>query len=160
MIVWNQWPRRSKPSLWSRTWKQFAQPVDSSSCGSHHGGAWERLIRIIKKTLYSVTKEQTMDDECLHTALCKVEAILNARPITSTSGDPKDPEPLTPNHLLLLKGKPILPPGLFNRQDCYSRRRWKQVQYLSDLFWKRWTRVSIALVQAGHDVRLSSVQYQ
>ena len=102
---------------------------------------------IIKKTLYSVTKEQTMDDECLHTALCEVEAILNARPITSTSGDPKDPEPLTPNHLLLLKGKPILPPGLFNRQDCYSRRRWKQVQYLSDLFWKRWTREYLSLMQ-------------
>ena len=64
------------------------------------------------KILYSITKEQTLNDECLQTALCEVEAVLNARPITVTSGDSKDPEPLTPNHLLLLKGKPILPPGL------------------------------------------------
>jgi len=37
-------------------------------------------------------------------------------------------EPLTPNHLLLLKSDPSFPPGLFKREDTYSRRRWKQVQ--------------------------------
>ena len=89
--------------------------------------------------LYTIRMGQTLDDECLQTALCEVEAVLNARPITVTSGDSKNPEPLTPNHLLLLKGKPMLPPGLFSKQDRYSRRKWKQVQYLSDLFWKRWT---------------------
>jgi transposase InsO family protein len=115
--------------------------------GSHHGGVWERLIRIIKKILYSITKEQTLNDECLQTALSEVEAVLNARPITVTSGDSKDPEPLTPNHLLLLKGKPILPTGLFSKQDSYYRRRWKQVQYHSDLFWKRWTQEYLPLMQ-------------
>ena len=115
--------------------------------GPHHGGAWERLIRIIKKILYSITKEQTLDDECLQTALCEVEAIMNDRPITTVSDDVKDPEPLTPNHLLLMKGMPILPPGLFEKHDIYSRRRWKQVQYLSDLFWKRWTREYLPLMQ-------------
>lgn len=115
--------------------------------GPHHGGAWERLIRTIKKILYSITKEQTLDDECLQTALCEVESILNARPITVSSGDSGDPEPLTPNHLLLLKGQPVLPPGLFSKQESYSRRRWKQFQYLSDLFWKRWAREYLPLLQ-------------
>jgi hypothetical protein len=32
-----------------------------------------------------------------------------------------------------------LPPGDFVRQDLYARRRWKQLQYLADIFWKRWT---------------------
>ena len=61
--------------------------------GPHHGGVWERLIRIIKKILYSITKEQTLDDESLQTALCEVEAIMNDRPITTVSDDAKDPEP-------------------------------------------------------------------
>ena len=115
--------------------------------GPHHGGVWERLIRTIKKILYSITKEQTLDDECLQTALCEVEAIMNDRPITTVSEDANDPEPLTPNHLLQMKGMPILPPGLFGKHDSYSRRRWKQVQYISDLFWKRWTREYLPLMQ-------------
>ncbi|KAJ8358212.1 hypothetical protein AAFF_G00022360 [Aldrovandia affinis] len=45
---------------------------------------------------------------------------------------------LAVKHLLLLKTKPSLPPGLFQRDDMYARRRWRQVQYISDLFWKRW----------------------
>ena len=72
--------------------------------------------------------------------LCEVEAIINFRPISKACNDPLDLEPLTPNHLLLLKGKATLPPGLFSLEDCYAKRRWRQVQYMADLFWKRWTR--------------------
>ena len=108
--------------------------------GAHFGGVWERLIRPVKRILYSVLKEQTLDDESLQTALCEVEAIMNDRPITTVSSDPNDLEPLTPNHLLHLKAKPIMPPGLFQKADLYSRRRWRQVQYLADLFWRRWIR--------------------
>ncbi|XP_030214395.1 uncharacterized protein LOC115545409 isoform X1 [Gadus morhua] len=28
---------------------------------------------------------------------------------------------------------------LFKKDDLYARRRWRQVQYIADLFWKRWT---------------------
>ena len=107
--------------------------------GSHHGGVWERLIRSIRKILNSILKIQTLDEEGLHTVFCEVEAILNSRPITKASTDPNDLEALTPNHLLLLKGQPSLPPGLFEKQDLYAVRRWKQIQYISNLFWKRWT---------------------
>ena len=33
--------------------------------GAHHGGVWERLIRLVKNILYSVLKEQTLDDDGL-----------------------------------------------------------------------------------------------
>ena len=50
-------------------------------------------------------------------------------------------EPLTPNHLLTLKSKVILPlPGIFQDADVYSLRRWRRVQYLSNQFWNRWKR--------------------
>lgn len=114
---------------------------------SHHGGVWERLIRMVRKVLFSVLQQQSLDDERLHTILCEVEAILNDRPITKVSDDVNGLEALTPNHILLLKGKPILAPGLFQESDLYIRRRWRQVQYLSDLFWKRWTREYLPLLQ-------------
>ncbi|KAK0152604.1 hypothetical protein N1851_005873 [Merluccius polli] len=115
--------------------------------GSHHGGVWERMIRLIRRVLSSVLRQQTLDDDGFHTMLCEVEAILNDRPITKLSDDPNDLEPLTPNHLLLLKGKPALPPGVFEPHDQYVKRRWRQIQYLADLFWKRWVREYLPLLQ-------------
>ena len=56
-------------------------------------------------------------------------------------------EPLTPNHFLLLKGNPNLPPGMFCKTDCYSKRRWRQVQYLAGIFWKRWVKEYLPLLQ-------------
>ncbi|KAL4008074.1 hypothetical protein ACER0C_001926 [Sarotherodon galilaeus] len=105
---------------------------------SHFGGVWERQIRSIRKVLSSVVEQQVLDEEGLHTLLCEVEAIINSRPISRVSTDPNDLEALTPNHLLLMKARTPLPPGVFSRSDLYSRRRWRQVQYLADLFWRRW----------------------
>lgn len=121
--------------------------------GAHHGGVWERLVQEVKKILFSVIKQQVLDDETLQTFFCEVEAILNDRPITPSSDDPNDLEALTPNHLLQLKAKPILPPGLFRKDDLYTRRRWKQVQYIADLFWSRWVKEYLPLLQERHKWR-------
>jgi len=114
---------------------------------SHHGGFWERLIRMARHVLCSVLKRQTLEDEGLQTVFCEVEAILNSRPITTVSGDPQDLEALTPNHILLLRTNPILPPGVFSRSDLYHRRRWRRVQYMAELFWKRWLLEYLPLLQ-------------
>lgn len=115
--------------------------------GAHHGGVWERLIQQVKRILFSVLRQQTLDDDILQTAMCEAEAILNDRPITPSSDDPNDIEALTPNHIIQLKGKPILPPGLFRKEDLYIRRRWRQAQYITDLFWKRWMREYLLMMQ-------------
>ncbi|KAK3729480.1 hypothetical protein QZH41_019941, partial [Actinostola sp. cb2023] len=114
--------------------------VFNPPAGSHHGGVWERCIRTVRKIMNAIVKEQTLDDEGLLTLMCEVEAIINGRPITKVSDDPNDWEALTPNHLLLLRAGPTLPPGVFDKDDCYSRRRWRQVQYQADVFWRRWLR--------------------
>ena len=101
-------------------------------------------------------KEQVLDDERLVTLFCEVEAIVNGRPITKVSDDPKDLEALTPNHLLLLRKGPECPPGVFASSDLYSRRKWRQVQYLADIFWKRWTKEYLPCLQERQ--RWSKVQ--
>ena len=115
--------------------------------GSHFGGIWERCIRTIRKILRSLLREQITDDESLPTLMCEVESILNSRPISAVSSDPCDLEALTPNHLLLLKSEAPLPPGLFQHKDLLSRRRWRQVQYLADVFWRRWCKEFLPLLQ-------------
>ena len=104
---------------------------------SHHDGVWERCIRTVRKVMRALLHEQTLDDESLHTLMCEIEAIINGRPITKVSDDPRDSEALTPNHLLLLRAGPLLPPGKFVKEDSYTRRRWRQVQYMADVFWRR-----------------------
>ena len=116
--------------------------------GSHHGGIWERCIRTVRKVFNAVLKEQALDDEGLSTLTCEVEAIVNSRPITKSSDDPSDCEALTPNHLLLLRSGPCLPPGSFSKEDSHSRRRWRQVQYLAEVFWRRWIREYLPQLQA------------
>ena len=113
---------------------------------SHMGGIWERQIRTVRKVLNVILKEQTLDDERLSTLFCEVESIINGRPLTVLSDDPKDESPLTPNHLLLLRGGPELPPGQFDQSDIYGRR-WRHVQFLSDQFWKRWVREYLPTLQ-------------
>ncbi len=90
---------------------------------SHMGGVWERQIRTVRSILNTVLLQQAPDDESLTTLFCCVESIVNGRPITKLSDDPSDPLPLTPNHLLLLRSGPTLPPGAFVKQDLY-RHRW------------------------------------
>ncbi|KAJ8391386.1 hypothetical protein AAFF_G00090160 [Aldrovandia affinis] len=62
-------------------------------------------------------KEQAINDDCIQTTMCEVKSIINGRPLTTISDDMNDLEPLTPNHLLLLKSQPNMPPGIFNKDD-------------------------------------------
>ncbi|XP_074655765.1 uncharacterized protein LOC141909274 [Tubulanus polymorphus] len=104
---------------------------------SHFGGVWERIIRSVRKIMYSLIKEQglQLNDESLCTLFCEVESILNGRPISTVNNDVNDLEPLTPNHLLLLERGSTFPPVVFDENE---KRRWRQIQYIADLFWKRW----------------------
>ena len=104
----------------------------------HWGGVWERLVQSTKKVLYPILRGQTLTDEMLQTALCIVENILNDRPLTRVSTDPDDDLPLTPNMLLTARRCESLPPGVFEKRDIYSRRYWRQANFLADCFWRRW----------------------
>lgn len=105
---------------------------------SHMGGVWERLIRSVRQILRVMLKEQLVSDETLLTVMAEVEKILNDRPLTFVSDDPDDPRPLTPATLLLLKPNSSIPETVCVPADGYCKKIWRQAQYLSDLFWRRW----------------------
>ena len=90
---------------------------------SHYGGTWERLITSIRKHVKSVCIEQILTDKSLSTLICEIESILNSRLLTTVSNDPYDLEPLTPNHLLLLKPNELLSLGVFDKRDLYSGKQ-------------------------------------
>lgn len=144
--------RESIASLNERQVKEFLQQRGiewqfNPPTASHMGGVWERMIRSIRKILKNLLQEQVVCDEVLLTVIAEVEAILNARPLTQLSLDPRDEEPLTPNHLLLMRSSPNVVPGVFVKEDGYGRRRWRQTQFLANQFWKRWISEYLPLLQ-------------
>ena len=76
------------------------------------GGAWEKMIRLVRRILTSLMTERTLDDDQLHTFLLEAESILNSRPLTPITTDADGLEPLTPNHLLKLCPTGNFPPSL------------------------------------------------
>ena len=104
----------------------------------HFGGVWERLVRSAKRAIIYVTRGKSITDEVLSTALAYAENMLNNRPLGNVSSDPRSPDPLTPNHLLLARANPNLPPDVFDQKEISSKKKWRATEALMDQFWKRW----------------------
>ena len=117
---------------------------------SHYGGVYEREIRTIRKVFNSLICELenkiSLNDEMLVTLFCEIENILNSRPLNAVSNDVNDLEVLTPNHILRLNYDICFPPGIFDKDDCYVKRKWRQIQFIADRFWYRWRKEYIPLL--------------
>ncbi|XP_064622346.1 uncharacterized protein LOC135484642 [Lineus longissimus] len=119
---------RQKGIVWS-----FQPPT-----ASHMSGVWERLVKIAKGHLRTLSANCQLTDCGLRALLAEAEAVMNGRPLCPASSDPEDMEVLTPNHFLLHRKVEGLPPGVFVKEDSLLRHEWKKVQYLLNLFWERW----------------------
>jgi hypothetical protein len=70
--------------------------------------------------------EQTLTNEALLTFLTEAEKVLNDHPIVKASSHVDVFAALTPNHLILRRHCPSLPPGDFDKQDMYNAW-WRQL---------------------------------
>ena len=123
---------------------------------SHMGGAWERMIKSVRRILQALVKEKTLNDDQLQTFLLEAEAILNARPLTPVTLDVDGETPLTSNHLLRVNAAAGMPPAPTHASDRFSKQRWRNVQLLADQFWKRWSREYLRTIisrQKGHHTK-------
>ena len=94
------------------------------------GGFYERFCQLIKRPLRKVINGALVTKKELECFIAEIQKVVNLRPLTTPSDDPKDPTPITPAGLL---------PRLTNRQQRYQqrisdllKRRWK-LEYLSSL---------------------------
>jgi len=105
----------------------------------HFGGLWEAAVKSMKKLLVRTVGVHTLTFEELATVVCRVESVLNSRPLTPLSSEPGDLESLTPGHFLT--GQPLLCVPEPNVSDAPSRlvSRWKLLHQCHQAFWKRWS---------------------
>ena len=104
----------------------------------HMGGVWERMVKSVKEPLKNVVKDRSLSDLQLYTVFTEVESLVNSRPLTPVSDDINDFEALTPNHFLLGRESPNLPFNVMYKRDNCSRKRWREIQFITNHFWRRW----------------------
>ena len=85
----------------------------------HFGGVWERLVKSAKKALKITLNGQLVNDETLLTFMAETESLLNSRPLTHVSVDPQDFEAITPNHFLIGRNSPNVPPLMSLMREIY-----------------------------------------
>ncbi len=101
----------------------------------HFGGFWEREIRSVKSARYTAIDAKTVTEEVLRTVLIEIEGILNSKPLGYVSSDIADPDPVTPNSLLMGRLDSALPQVIYPESELLSRKRWRHSQILADQFW-------------------------
>ena len=105
---------------------------------SHAGGIYESGIKSMKHHLKRLMGDRCFTFEQFQTVLCKIEAVLNSRPLTPMSDDPNDLQALTPGHFLI--GRPLVAKPERNLLPANTSRlnKWEQVQQVQQQFWQKW----------------------
>lgn len=103
------------------------------------GGIWEAGIKSAKHHLYRTVGDRILTYEELTTIFCKIEAIMNSRPLCSLSNNPNEFDVLTAGHFLI--GQSLLAVPEYDVTDVPLNRlsRWQSIQRVSQTFWKRWS---------------------
>ena len=104
----------------------------------HFGDIHETMIKAAKRAVYAILSNADITDEELLTAFVGAEGLINSRPLTYQSANPKDKVPLTPNHFLIGQMGGKFAPESVDRTSFNPQKRWRRVQELIRHFWYRW----------------------
>ena len=120
------------------------------------GGFWERLIGLTKSCLKKTLGRTHATMESLQTIVVEVEAHLNNRPLTYSSSDIGDPEPITPSHLLHGRRITTLPHTRVEIKDpdfgdaSAVKHRARVHATIIKHFWSRWRNEYLTALRETH----------
>lgn len=114
----------------------------------HFGGLWEAAVKSAKTHLRKTLGERPFNFEELATLFCRIEGILNSRPLCQVSENPTSFDYLSPGHFLI--GSAITAPPEHDLREINMNRlnRWQMIQSSAQHFWRRWSNEYVHLLQA------------
>ena len=106
------------------------------------GGAWERLIRSVKRSLHKVVGRAQLSFDELNTLLVEIESVINSRPLTYIYDDTEGVTyPLTPSQLIYGRNVTLAPNesylAVVSTHETLTKRLKYHRKLLSE-FSKRW----------------------
>ena len=116
------------------------------------GGQFERMIGLIKQSMYKTIGNGFLSLEELREVILEVEVALNNRPLSYVEEDIQYPV-LTPNSLLYGRTNllPELEPHRVERQDL--RKRAKHLRRCKEALWRRWTGEYLRGLREHHNLK-------
>ncbi|XP_050062971.1 uncharacterized protein LOC126552323 [Aphis gossypii] len=113
----------------------------------HFGGLWEAAVKSTKAHLIKMSGSALLNFEEMATLLCRIEAVLNSRPLTPASNCPSDYTALTPAHFLVGGNFLLLPEPDCPEVPRNKLQRWKLVCGMAQGFWRRWSKEYLPQLQ-------------
>lgn len=106
----------------------------------HFGGLWESVVKSAKTLMKRIIGDDPLTLEEYNTLFCRIEAVLNSRPLTDLSPDPiESAQVLTPGHFLIGSSLMSLPTPSAHL-DVPAPQRWKHLHQMTQNFWNRWSK--------------------
>ncbi|XP_029162628.1 uncharacterized protein LOC114934145 [Nylanderia fulva] len=99
----------------------------------HFGGLWEAGVKSVKHHLRRIVSSHALTFEEFTTVLCKIEAILNSRPLSPLNDTPDDYEFLTPGHLLIGTAITTNPEPSVLQLNENRLSRWQLLRQITEL---------------------------
>jgi len=111
----------------------------STERSPHQNGLCERLVRTVKTPLRVVVGSAKLTRNQLALILHEIEAVVNNRPLATTTEDPSDWVPITPMELVNGRRLEQIPDPKSPKASTSFSHLWKRRQAILNQFWKRWS---------------------
>ena len=121
------------------------------------GGSWERMVKMVKRTLRKTLDRSTLNYEEMNTLLVEVERVINSRPIAYVYDDKEAVSyALTPSYLI--NGRSISTISNCQNYDVVSTnqtltRRSRHHRQLLQQFLKRWRTDYLSSLRESHKTK-------
>ena len=123
------------------------------------GGQFERLIGIVKTTMFKVIGRATLSWDELSEVLLDVEIQVNRRPLSYVEDDLELPI-LTPASFLFQRSPKLPEEPAWQVKDKDLRRRVKFLKSCKDQLWNRWKRECLTSLRERHNLVHKVANYQ
>ena len=115
------------------------------------GGQFERIIGLVKQSLYKVIGKADLKVPELQEVMLGVETSLNNRPLCYVEDDIQLPE-LTPNVMMLGSNNALLQEDIEAIKAKDLRKRAKYLERCKENIWKRWSNEYVKALREKHNL--------
>ena len=102
----------------------------------HFGGAWEIMVKAMKRALTAISNEQVMDEDNFTTFLCRAMDMINGRPLLKHYST-ETPHILTPNDFIIGRVDTSVYPFVVEPQKTRLGTRYVQLEEMTNNLWHR-----------------------